>query len=286
VNALVQELGVHNLQVILMKALAIFLVIPLLGLSAHENNGRGTKAIALANAFVALADNPWAVSYNPAGLVQIRTPELATFYVPQQFGIPELRTISLSAAYAVNPGTVGAFVEQFGFDLYRTTNIGLGYGVNLESGVSVGAAINVERTAIARYGVSNDVTLDVGLLGRPLDKLTIGFCLKNITAARIGLNHERLPQYLAIGTGYSPFKNFCLATEVEKDVQFPLVVKAGIEERFFEFLSLRCGVANNPDKFSAGIAIRYASIEFGYAGYSHSDLGWTHQIEVAIQWGS
>jgi hypothetical protein len=286
VKAPLLELGVHNLQVIFMKALAIILVVPLVSLSAHENNGRGTKAIALANAFVALADNPWAVSYNPAGLPQVCSPEVATFYIPQQFGIPELRTISISGSYAVNPGTVGAFIEQFGFDLYRTTSVGLGYGVSLEGGVSVGAAIDVERTSIARYGVSNDVTLDVGLLGRPLDKLTIGFCLKNITASRIGLNQERLPQYLTIGTCYTPFKDFCLVTEVEKDIQFPLVVKAGIEETFFEFLSVRCGVANNPDKFSAGIAIRYSSIEFGYAGYSHSDLGWTHQIEVAIQWGS
>jgi hypothetical protein len=268
-----------------MKALAVVLVVPFAFLSAHENNGRGSKAIAIANAFVALADNPWAVSYNPAGLAQLLTPEVSAFYVPQQFGIPELRTISLSGAYNVDPGTVGALVEQFGFDLYRTTDFSLGYGISVDSGISVGTSVEVERMFIERYGVSHSTTFNVGLLGRPFNNLAMGFCFKNVSATTIGANHERLPQYLMIGVCYSPFKDFCLVTEMEKDVQFPLVIKAGIEEQFFDFLSLRCGVSNNPDKFSAGIAVRYSTVEFGYAGYSHPDLGWSHQIEVSIRWG-
>lgn len=269
-----------------MKALAIILVLPFAALSAHENNGRGTKAIALGNAFTAIADNSWAVSYNPAGLAQLISPEISTFFVPRQFGIPELRTISLSAAYNINPGTVGAFVEQFGFDLYRTIDVALGYGLALDTGILVGAAVDIERVAIERYGVSHNVTFDIGLLGRPFANLAIGFSLKNVTAARIATNRERLPQYLEIGACYSPVKDFCLVMEVEKDVQFPLVVKGGVEERFFDFLSIRCGVANNPDKFSAGISVQYSMIEFGYAGYSHPELGWTHQIEIAMRWGN
>jgi hypothetical protein len=268
-----------------MKALAFFLAVPFLILSAHENNGCGTKAIAVANAFVALADNPWAVCYNPAGLTQIRSPMFASFYVPQQFGVPELKTIAASAAIPLNSATVGAFIEQFGFELYRTTSIGLGCGFNPLDRISVGAAIDVEEVAIARYGVSHNITIDLGFLGKPANNLAIGFCLKNVTAATIGANRERLPQYVLMGACYSPFTGFCMVTELEKDVQFPLVVKVGIEQDFFEFVSLRCGVANNPDKFSAGLAVRYDSFEFGYAGYSHSDLGWTHQIELAIQWG-
>jgi hypothetical protein len=282
----VLELGVHNLQVILMKALAVVLAIPFYLLSAHENNGRGTKAIAFANAFVALADNPWALSYNPAGLAQILTSEISTFYVPQQFGIPELKTIALSGACNVHPGTVGALVEQFGFELYRTTDIALGCGILVDTGISVGASFEVERVAIERYGVSHSTTFNVGFLGRPLHDLSIGFCFTNVTAARIGEIRERLPQHVMIGVCYAPFKEFCLITEMEKDVQFPLVMKVGLEHRFFEFLHLRCGVANNPDKFSAGVAVRYSTFEFGYAGYSHPDLGWSHQIEVSLRWGS
>lgn len=269
-----------------MKALAIFAVIPFALLSAHENNGRGTKAIALANAFVACSDNAWAISYNPAGLAKLTSPQISAFFVPQQFGVPELRTVSMSGAYNTNVGTIAALVEQFGFDLYRTTEIGLGYGLSLDTMISVGATVNGERIAIGRYGAAQSFTLDIGFLGSPFANIDIGFCWKNVSASTIGINRERLPQYLLFGICYTPFDDFCLVSELEKDLRFPAVFKAGVEQRFFGFLSLRCGVANNPDKFSAGLAVQYSTFEFGYAGYSHPDLGWTHQIEISMRWGN
>jgi len=266
-----------------MKAHAIFLVIPLT-LFAHENNGRGTKAIGLANAFVAVADNPWAVSYNPAGLAQLITPEFSAFFVPQQFGIPQLRTIALSGACTINPGTAGAFVEQFGFDLYKTTDVGLGYGLAINNSISIGVTTELEQVSIDRYGTSHTLTFNGGLQGKPLPGLSIGFCLTNLSAATISQNRERLPQTMFLGASFSPVEGFTIVSELEKEVEFPLVAKFGVEEEFFGFLSLRCGVADNPDKFSAGIAVRYSEFEFGYAGYSHPDLGWTHQIELTLRW--
>jgi len=70
---------------------------------------------------------------------------------------------------------------------------------------------------------------------------------------------------------------------MEKDVRFPASVKMGIEQIVFSAIALQAGVANNPDKYSFGIAARYSIFEFGYAGYSHPDLGWTHQIELSFK---
>src|SRR5664279_1875174 len=57
-----------------------------------ENNGRGTKAIGMANAFAAVSDNCWAIDYNPAGLAGITAIQCSAFIVPDQFGLQELRT--------------------------------------------------------------------------------------------------------------------------------------------------------------------------------------------------
>ncbi|HEY6950792.1 MAG TPA: hypothetical protein VI758_00210 [Bacteroidota bacterium] len=267
-----------------MKALAFLILIPFVILRAGENNGRGTKAIATANAFVAVADNPWAVSYNAAGLIQIRSPEFSAFYIPQQFGLPELKTTSLAAAFPIFGGSTGIIVEQFGFELYRTIDFELGYGIALNKRFSVGATFNLERESIKGYGASSNITVDVGLLGKPFDNLAIGFAMNNLTAARAGRGRERLPQVVHFGVRYTPFADFFLSSELEKDVDFPLVFKAGIEERFFDFLDMRFGASNNPDKICAGFAVHYGMFEFGYAGYSHTDLGWTHQIELSIRW--
>ena len=268
-----------------MKALAILLGIPFTLVLAQDNNGRGVKAIALANAFVAVADNSWAVTYNPAGLAELDCPEVSAFFVPQQFGLPELKNVALSGTCPTTLGTFGASVEQFGFDLYRTSTIRFGHGVSLDSLFSVGGTVTVDRVAIARYGVTHTLTFDIGLLGRPVRDLQVGCCVRNFTSSTIGRGRERLPQYVLLGLCYLPVEGFRITSEAEKDLQFPLVLKVGVEQQFFGFLSLRCGVANNPEKVSAGLAVRYSAIEFGYAGYSHPELGWTHQIEICTRWG-
>jgi hypothetical protein len=267
-----------------MKACAFVFFIPFFLLQSAENNGRGTKAVAMGNAFVAVCDNPWAASYNAAGLAQIQHPYVSAFYVPQQFGLPELKTTALAVAHPINPGTVGISLEQFGFQLYRLTTISVGYGANINRAISIGVTANLEHTSIDRYGTSYDATVDIGLHGRLFEGLAMGFSMKNVGGTTIGKTHDRLPQSLFFGIAYSPIKEFLIVSELEKDAQFPLVLKVGIEQRFLEFLSVRCGAANNPDKFSAGFAIRYSLFEFGYAGYSHIDLGWTHQIDLSIRW--
>jgi hypothetical protein len=265
-----------------MKALALVLLIPVATVAA-DNNGRGTRAIGLGNAFAAVADNSWAVSYNAAGLSQCNSFQASAFYVPQQFDLPELRTTALSASCRIKPGGVGILIEQFGFDLYKTTTLQLGYGFFLGPTVALGATVDWEHVFIARYGTANSATLDIGCMGWPTPELTLGFALRNVTAATIGSRRERLPQNGLLGISYTPMKGFLIVSEIEKEPQYPLIIKAAIEQSVLGFLSVRCGVSNNPDRFSAGFAIRYDGVEFGYAGYSHADLGWTHQIELTVR---
>jgi long-subunit fatty acid transport protein len=269
----------------LVRFFAVILTLCPVALASAENNGRGSKAIALGNAFVAIADNAWAVAYNPAGLAQLSSTQGAVFFVPQQFQLPELRTVALAGAVPFNFGTLGLSVDQFGFALYRETNVTIAAGRTIDWGVSAGVALNFHRISIERYGAAQRLTVDLGLLARPHDDLNFGFAIKNVTATTIGETRERLPQILMIGTRYAPWNEFQLTIECEKDTRHPLIVKAGVEQRFFEILALRLGISTNPDKFSAGIGARYSMFEFSYAGYSHPQLGWTHQVEISFQLG-
>ncbi len=267
-----------------MKALGIVLLLPLTVVAAQDN-GVGTKSIGMANAFVAVADDSWGISANAAGLVQCRGFVASAFFIPQQFGLPELRTIAASASFPVNPGTAAILVEQFGFELYRTTTIRIGYGILVSPVFALGVTAGLQRVAIQRYGSTTTKTVDLGCMGWPAPEIALGFALRNVTAATIGVQRERLPQSVHFGMTYSPLGGFSITSEIEKELQFPVVVKAGIDQTVLGFLSLRCGISDNPDKFSAGFAIRCAGVEFGYAGYSHTDLGWTHQLELTARFG-
>jgi len=251
--------------------------------ASSENNGRGAKAIALGNAFVAVADNPWAVAYNPAGLTQLTTFQGSVFFVPRQFDLPELKTAAVAAAYPFTFASCGVSLEQFGFDLYRETSVTVAAGRTIDWGVSAGISLNLQRISIERYGSTQCVTIDVGLLASALDNVTLGFALKNVAAAKIGANGERLPQTLLMGARFTPLSDFQLTVEMEKDTRFPFMVKAGVEQRFFDVFALRLGAASNPDKFSGGFGVRISMFELSYAGYSHAQLGWTHQLEISFQ---
>ncbi len=237
----------------------------------------------MSNSFVAVADNPWALLHNPAGLTQLRRIEASMFFIPEQFGLSELRTVSLAVAIPWSFGTVGFSLEQFGFDLYRENNFSIGIGRVIDGGISGGLTLNLHRISIERYGAATAATLDIGLLGQVQDNLTFGFAYKNISASTIGASKERLPQILYLGLKYSSLSDFVLTAELEKDIRFPFVIKAGIEYKVMNLLNFRFGVSNNPDKFAGGMSVRYSLFEFGYAGYSHPQLGWTHQVELSVR---
>lgn len=250
--------------------------------SAMENNGRGTKAIALSNAFVAIADNPWAIDYNSAGLTQLHEIQCATFLVPEQFGLPELHTTAFAATIPLSFTTIGFKAEQFGFNLYKDIECGLALAKMLDSNTSLGACMNLDHLFIDRYGSSSRLTLDIGMLAHILERVALGFNFSNVTGTTISKSNERLPQIFTLGARWNPINSLLLALEMEKDVRYPMSIKAGIEQKIVGIVSLRAGIANNPDKYSVGFAVRYSLFEFSYAGYSHTDLGWTHQIELSF----
>jgi len=252
-------------------------------LYSQENNGRGTKAIGMANAFTAVSDNLWAIHYNPAGLAQLKNIQCSAFIVPTQFGLPELRTAAFCVAVPFSCATVALQIENFGFELYRTTEVGSAFSLKLDGNISGGLSLTFRHLAIARYGSTQSVTFSGGILAFILRGVKIGFSFSNITGATLKRSQEKVPQICSLGTCWSPLDDFLLSVEMEKDIRYPVSIKWGAEQKVFGLLAIRAGVANNPGKYSAGIALNHSSLEFGYAGYSHSDLGWTHQIDILFE---
>lgn len=265
------------------RMFAVYLICSLastLCLHSMENNGRGTKAIGMANAFVAVSDNLWAVNYNPAGLTQIKSIQCSAFIVPGQFGLPELRTTTLSAAVPFSFAAFALKAEKFGFDLYKETEIGMSFALKLDQNISGGLSLNLHRFDIAGYGNKQSFLLNGGILANALDNVKLGFSFSNITGASIGRTDEKITQLFSLGASWTPIDDLLLSFEIEKDIRYHESIKCGIEQKVFGVLAFQAGIASNPAKYSAGITIIFPFFEFGYACYSHINLGWTHQIEI------
>jgi hypothetical protein len=181
------------------------------------------------------------------------------------------------------PGFTAALAaEQFGFDLYRETALYLGTGAFLVPHLCVGASLHGHRIDVARYGTAEAAGLDIGVLGLFGECLRVGCAAANVLPLSSFANHEKLPRTFSAGIAYLPLPSFVCSIEMENDIGFSTIMKAGIEQTILHTLAVRAGIAMNPEKFSVGVSYFIDRFEFGYAGYSHTELGWTDQIEIGF----
>jgi hypothetical protein len=272
----------HKVRTSSSRLLLLFSILPVAAHSGFEKNGCGARAVGLATAYVAIADDPWAVYYNPAGLARISSFQTAVFFSPAQFGMSELRTVCAGTTIPLSFCTGDLVIDQFGFDLYRETSVALGFGISVNEWIALGASTHLNRIAIEGYGACSRVVFDVGGIASITDDVRLGWSWKNVTQTNVGVHSDLLPQIMSMGVCYEITEHSRLTVELEKDMRYPIIKKFGCEQQLFDVLSVRLGISDNPDKFSCGIGVRALGCEFSYAGYSHQQLGWTHQIEVSV----
>ncbi len=268
------------------KCFLTVMLLPLLfqnSMGMGERLGRGTKSIALSNAFVAVADEPWTIFYNPAGLIQLSSIEAGAFIIPNQFGIPELRTVSSAVAFPLKYFSAGIAAEQFGFQLYREVEGRCAVAGSIINSVALGVSCNYQKIIIERYGSTSVFSFDIGILASITKNASLGFSAKNVTGTTVSHLHDKLPQIFSFGVAQRFPHGFLMTVEAEKDIRYPYSIKAGIEQRIFNVLYLRCGINSEPKSFSFGGAVSFSWCSFGYAGYSHPFLGYTHQVDIKVK---
>jgi len=73
-----------------------------------------------------------------------------------------------------------------------------------------------------------------------------------------------------------------LNLSVDKEINFPISVKSGIEFIPIKFVSLRFGFCNSPSSFAGGIGINYSFFHIDYAFKQNQELGISHQFGIII----
>ncbi len=253
--------------------------------AAFEHLPRGSEAVALGGAAVAVLNSPWTAFSNPGGLSTLEGRTLSVYYSPQPFGLNELAHGSFSY---VEPTSIGAFAasgSRYGFELYREIDLQASYGVGLNDRFSMGVTVHYYHLSIARYGSAHSWGIDVGLLAQISDEIKWGFAALNVNAPTIGAAREKLPQVYVTGLAYSPIPEASLLVDIEKDVRYPTELHAGVEYVILDLLSLRAGTVSDPSVLSAGVGIRYWIVQLDYAFTSHSELGATHQMSLSLYLG-
>lgn len=239
----------------------------------------GAKQISLSHSDIAFSNDVFSLFTNPSGLSKIPSSQFGIYYSPSPFGIKEMANAYLAFNQTTDLGSFAVGLLNYGFNLYKENKFFIGYGNNYNGKFYYGFSAYYESIAIKNYGNVNFFNISIGGSYSLSKELFLGFAINDILR-----NKEYSPNSASVRSGisYMVLKNSMVHFSIFKQLNFPVSVCSGIEYDIIKYFSLRFGVQNNPDKYSAGAGINYSIFKVDYAVNQHKDLGLTHQLGILI----
>lgn len=264
------------------------------------------RAVGMSGAYTALASDPNALLYNPAGLGKVKgyqatlmhnqyfqgiTQEYLAYASPRGWGASfnylsfgEIRNTTLSNKTGIGLGT-------FGLTTMALTG---GYGRPIFENLTVGVGLKFLREVIDDVS-GQGVALDMGLgYSVPMVQgLSIGAALQNLgPSVKFQSSKEDLPLAFRVGTAYvfDFFKREnVLALDLVKARNESALVAFGVETILGESFPVRVGYNTRNDAgpgITAGLGYVHKDISFDYAFAPFKELGDAHRFSLSFRWGN
>jgi hypothetical protein len=182
------------------------------------------------------------------------------------FGIGDYQSAQAQAAFKLDKNSgVGLEFAYSGIELYREQRIRLGYGRRLGERVSLGGNLDWLQANALEYGNKNALTFGLSMLAQALPTLSIGAKIQNPLQTKLG--ESKLPAQFRLGACWKPGEQFAFSSEVEKIIDRPAQIKAGMEYLPTDILVLRAGVRGGGiGRAGFGVGLRFKNglgLDFG-----------------------
>lgn len=267
--------------------------------ASFENLGIGARVPGMAGAFTGSADDINALYYNPAGLAYIENIQFEASACGYYLG---LSAVPLDGFLAVarNFGEGGSFafgyLDRWVSDLYRESNFSLSYAKLFYAKFSAGISVKymhkqykieydmqdytVPDPVFLKGNSSSALSLDLGILYKPFNNLSIGIFGGDINRPDIGiLENEFLPVLFKAGisANVGENKDYMLNADLglrDEDIDFSF----GFEKWFsLEGKEVGFGQPVSGQNFAlrSGLSIGTSNLKnlsFGF-GYRPQDMG-------------
>jgi hypothetical protein len=265
--------------------LIFFFCVPALStLAGGDPVPAGGRSWGIANTTLTFRDG-FAVYNNPAGLAGISyIYGFAGF--DYRYGHAGLNTFLAGGTLPCSFGTFGIGMHHFGGELYSEQQIGLAFGKSTGL-VSLGGKVNYFQVSMGEFGVKKTLTFEFGAIAEVIpEKLFLGASIYNFTQSKLAdYQDERIPTVMKAGLSYHPSEKLIINVETEKDIDFPAIIKAGIEYEIVKYLKLRTGISSKPYVNYFGVGFNPGKLQFDYAFRTHSQLGASHNLSVMYNFG-
>lgn len=256
----------------------------------------GVKAVSMGDTFIAIADDPSAIYWNPAGLSQINSFMLSSTYVNWLAGI---NCANFSIVRPMGRSTMGISFNYVNIGGIEETTLGQPGGtgriISPNSYVLTAAYVykfwpeltlglngkllseTIDESTSTGYG------LDLGLLWQMLDNLSLGFNARSFLGSFGG---SPLPSNYGVGLSFK-LSNLLLAADYNIPNDNISTFHVGAEYNFRNILFGRVGYNTRKEEgaggtFGVGLGLKWRTINFDYAYVPYGDLGATHRFSFGL----
>lgn len=257
--------------------------------------GAGVRASALGGAFIAVADDPYAVYWNPAGLSQLRSFEFSSTY---SSWLANTNYTNIGVVLPVARSTIGVLVNTVNIGpmeeatlanpsgsgkIFSPTksSVAVAFSQRILPGFSLGGSVKYLSEDIFN-NVTKGYGIDLGAMWR-WREFIFGFNARNILGSLgsrivannfgLGISYRLDPFLLALDGNLpndnKPFINFGIGYNSE-DVLFYRIGYTGRNEE------------NAQGNISAGIGYNYKNFKFDYSFTPYGDLGLVHKVSIGL----
>ncbi|HRE75471.1 MAG TPA: hypothetical protein PK637_05030 [Flavobacteriales bacterium] len=254
--------------------------------AGNDNLPVGARSAGMANASVGLQD-VWSVHHNQAGLAFLDAPTASVYY-ENRYLLREMGLSAFAFALPVKQGTFGLLYHAFGSAAYNESKTSLAYGMKLSPVFSVGIGLNYTTIRFGDvYGRSSALCADLGFQVQVTKDLRIAAHAYNLNRAKHSgiVNNEYIPSIMRLGAHYTVSPKVIVATEVQKDIDHPVVFRAGAEYKVVEKLAIRAGVSTRPTLNNFGFGFYLKQFTLDVAASYHQTLGFSPQVGMTYRFG-
>jgi hypothetical protein len=233
----------------------------------------GARQAGMSYAGVAIND-VWAYHNNPGMLGFLEEAGVGAYY-ENRFFLREFQYQGLVYAQPLKKGVISFGGQYSGFEQFSTSRVGLGYALSLSEILSMGIQINYMNVRQpAYYGTKHGITGEFGLGIRVSPKWTMAMAINNLTRSKlVEYQNERFETIFRIGANYKVSERVLICSELEKDITFPMRLKAGVEYMPTSVIFIRAGAAVNVTSFSLGFGYKIKNLHIDISSNYLQPLG-------------
>ena len=269
--------------------------------------GAGARAEAMGGAFSAVANDVTAVYWNPAGLAQLETAELAamqnTHFVDTQYQFlagakPMGQNVMGISFYRLDYGTIDSYtatdVKNGSFDA-GSMAASVSLGRKLNDRMMAGVSVKLIEESIESEKAST-FAADLGVLYK-MDRFNFSGVIQN-AGPGLKMVKDSAPLPLTIRVGASTkFMNEKMlgSVEISKPNDAAASLRGGVEYKLASMFALRGGYAMAPGQstdlgglvgLNAGLGVTFNRFNMDYTISPFGDLGLSHRISFGYKFNS